>query len=214
MTPEEALESISAFVGDAQDALAVTVASRLSPWATLLSTVASLRTRDETCAVVTPRLVAAAPGPRALDALTLQEVQDLLYPSSFYCAKAVHLKSIARTILDDFGGEVPETMEGLLTLKGIGRKSAALVLTLGFGKPAVCVDTHVHRLSNRLGFVKTETPAETERALMQVLPERWWIPQNGVLIAFGRSVCHPTSPKCSECPVAASCPRAGVTRSR
>jgi endonuclease III len=208
------LQKISDHVGSAPDALAVTVAARSSPYATLVSTVLSLRTRDEVCAVVTPRLLARAPDPAALHALSQDTIQELIYPTSFYRMKAGHFKSIAQDLIEKFNGHVPDTREGLMSLKGIGRKSANLILTLGFGKSAICVDTHVHRISNRLGFVKTKNPLETELALEKVLPEKWWIDVNGALIAFGRSQCVPVSPKCSSCPIRDACPRDGVGISR
>jgi endonuclease-3 len=142
------------------------------------------------------------------------EIADIIYPTSFYRRKAVAIRKASKQTFEEHGGQVPDTLEGLLSLFGVGRKSANLILTLGFGKPGICVDTHVHRISNRLGFVKTRTPEQTEAFLRKVLPERWWIDINGVLIAFGRAHCTPISPKCSTCPVRKSCKRVGVEKNR
>ena len=209
------LDKIRRFVGQDPDGLAVTKASRRhDPYAVLVSTILSLRARDETTQIVTPALLAEAPTPEALASLSQERVVHLIRQTSFRNTKARHLRGIAAEIVEKHSGVVPNTIEGLLSFKGIGRKSANLILTLGFGKQAICVDTHVHRLSNRLGFVSTGKPEETERALMTVLPKKWWIPINSVLIAFGRKICTPVSPKCSECPVEKSCPRIGVDKYR
>jgi endonuclease-3 len=174
----------------------------------------SLRTKDEVTAAASSRLLQRAPTAQALAAMTEQRIARLIYPAGFYRTKARHLKQAAQLIAARHGGRVPSSLEELLALPGVGRKTANLVLNLGFGLPGICVDTHVHRITNRLGWVRTRAPLETERALMAVLPRRYWIPINGLLVAFGRRTCAPQSPWCSRCPIRVHCRRVGVTRSR
>jgi endonuclease III len=210
-----ALARIARFVGRGVDGLAVTKISRAQdPFHVLVATIISLRTKDEVTDVAAPRLLAVAPTPQAMARLPPARIARLIYPAGFYRTKALTLRAIARTLVKDHGGRVPDTLEGLLAFKGVGRKTANLVVTLGWGKPGICVDTHVHRISNRLGFVRTRTPDQTEQVLRRRLPSRWWIPINDVLVAFGRTHCGPLSPRCSTCPVMTVCAREGVTRSR
>jgi len=152
--------------------------------------------------------------PAALLATPLRTIERLIYPVGFYRTKAGVILGICRDLLERFGGRVPDTIDALLTLNGVGRKTANLVVTMGFNKPGICVDTHVHRISNRLGYVRTRTPEETERALRDRLPRRYWIGYNDLLVAFGQNVCAPISPRCSTCPVSALCHRVGVTSVR
>jgi endonuclease-3 len=152
--------------------------------------------------------------PAALLRLTPRAIEKLIYPVGFYGTKARVIRGLCRDILERFGGRVPDTIDDLLTLKGVGRKTANLVVTIGFGKPGICVDTHVHRISNRLGYVRTKTPDETEMALRATLPRRYWIGYNDLLVSFGQNVCAPVSPKCSTCPVTDLCPKVGVTSRR
>lgn len=187
---------------------------RARPFAVLVSTMISLRTKDGVTASASARLLGRAPTPSALAALPSGAIARLIYPAGFYRTKARHLRETARLLLERHGGRVPRTLEELLELPGVGRKTANLVLNLGFGLPGICVDTHVHRISNRLGWVCTRTPLETERALEARLPRRFWIPVNGLLVAFGQRTCTPQSPRCSVCPVRKRCPRIGVARSR
>ena len=147
-------------------------------------------------------------------ALTPARIEKAIYPVGFYRTKARVVRDIARDLIARFDGRVPDDIDALLTLKGVGRKTANLVVTIGFGKPGICVDTHVHRISNRLGYVRTRTPDETEMALRAKLPRRYWIGYNDLLVTFGQNVCAPISPKCSACPVRALCRRVGVTTSR
>jgi endonuclease-3 len=142
------------------------------------------------------------------------ELARAIYPVGFYRTKAKALREIARQLLERFAGRVPDDIDQLLTLPGVGRKTANLVVAQAYGKPAICVDTHVHRITNRWGYVRTETPAQTETALRAQLPARHWIEINDLLVAFGQTICHPTSPRCSICPIARFCPRIGVVRSR
>jgi endonuclease-3 len=189
-------------------------ARREDPFAVLVSTMISLRTKDEVTAAASSRLLSRAGGPAALAALSEAVIARLIFPAGFYRTKARHLRAAARLLLQRHGGRVPRSMEDLLGLPGVGRKTANLVRNLGFALDGICVDTHVHRISNRLGWVRTRTPLETERALEKVLPRRWWIPVNGLLVAFGQRTCTPQSPKCSACPIRRHCARVGVTRSR
>ena len=185
-----------------------------SPFRLLVACVISLRTKDEVTAEASRRLFAIAPDPERLADLDVERIAKAIYPAGFYNTKARQLKDIGRILRDDYGGEVPPDESPLLALPGVGRKTANLVLGLGFGIPAICVDTHVHRISNRLGLVNTKTPEKTERALNQVLPRDLWVPINDLLVTFGQNRCHPTSPRCTGCPLDDLCPRIGVTRFR
>lgn len=185
-----------------------------SPFRLLVACVISLRTKDEVTGAASARLFALADDPFALAALEEETIAEAIYPAGFYRTKARQLREIGRRLSDRHGGSVPGSIEELLALPGVGRKTANLVLGLGFGIPAICVDTHVHRISNRLGLVATRTPAETEDALAARLPRENWIGINDLLVTFGQNRCHPTSPRCSGCPLADLCPRTGVTRSR
>jgi endonuclease-3 len=245
-----------------------------SPFRLLVACVISLRTKDEVTAEASRRLFEIAPTPNHLAELEEKQIAGAIYPAGFYNTKAAQLKQIGRIIRDDFDDEVPASEADLLSMPGVGRKTANLVLGLGFGIPAICVDTHVHRISNRLGLardshqlssrgrrgavpsgvsdprgaesylkvrraprgektplgavhrrpqqkagekcgsVSTRTPEQTERALMEVLPRDLWVPINDLLVTFGQNRCHPTSPRCTNCPLEDLCPRIGVTRSR
>jgi endonuclease-3 len=183
-------------------------------FAVLVSTMISLRTKDEVTAAASARLLLRAPTAQALAAMAEGRIARLIYPAGFYRTKARHLKQTAQLLTARHGGTVPSSMEELLALPGVGRKTANLVRNLGFGLPGICVDTHVHRITNRLGWVRTRSPDETEQALMALLPRRYWIPINGLLVAFGQRTCTPQSPWCSRCPIRVHCRRVGVQRSR
>jgi endonuclease III len=185
-----------------------------SPFRLLVACVISLRTKDAVTAAASRRLFALADDPAGLAALDERRIADAIYPAGFYTTKAGQLRRIAEILRDRYGGEVPPSEAALLELPGVGRKTANLVLGLGFGIPAICVDTHVHRISNRLGLVAAPTPEKTERALAKVLPRELWIDINDLLVTFGQNRCHPVSPRCSDCPLADLCPRIGVERSR
>lgn len=185
-----------------------------SPFRLLVACVISLRTKDEVTAESSRRLFTVADTPHALAALDPATIAEAIFPAGFYNTKSKQLRSIGEILSTRYGGRVPGDEEALLALPGVGRKTANLVLGLGFGIPAICVDTHVHRISNRLGLVETASPDETEKALEKVLPRDLWIPINDLLVTFGQNRCHPTSPRCTECPLADLCPRIGVTRSR
>jgi len=184
------------------------------PFKILVATVLSLRTKDEVTAKAAERLFQVADTPEKLLKLEEDEIASLIYPVGFYRRKAKNLKEIAKILIEKYGGKVPDDLEELLKLPGVGRKTANLVITLGYGKPGICVDTHVHRIMNRLGYVKTKTPEETEFALREKLPKEFWIEINDLLVSLGQHICHPTSPKCSQCPVEPYCPKIGVKRSR
>jgi endonuclease-3 len=184
------------------------------PFRVLISTILSLRTQDETTAAASRRLFARAATPRAMLRLRAATIARLIYPVGFYRTKARAIRAICRDLLERFGGEVPRDLDALLTLQGVGRKTANLVLTLGFRVPGICVDTHVHRITNRLGYVRTRSPDETEQALRRKLPPEHWIEINDLLVAFGQHVCRPISPHCTRCPITTYCPRRGVTTSR
>jgi endonuclease-3 len=187
---------------------------RRDPYRVLVSTLLSLRTKDEVTDAASRRLFRRAPTLNRLLRLTPRQIEKLIYPVGFYRTKARRLLEVAAILRRERGGRVPDTLEDLLALPGVGRKTANLVLVEAFGTPAVAVDTHVHRITNRLGAVRTKTPDATETALREVLPKRHWIVYNELLVGFGKSVCTPLSPRCSLCPVAALCGRCGVVRSR
>lgn len=187
---------------------------RHDPYEVLVGTVISQRTKDEVTVAATGRLMAIAPDPAGLCRTPETRIAKAIYPAGFYKTKARALRAIARILVDRYRGTIPATMEELLELPGVGRKTANLVLLLGHRIPALCVDTHVHRISNRLGFVATKDPNGTERALRSDLPPRLWWSYNELLVSFGKSVCTPLSPRCSACPVARDCPRIDVGRSR
>jgi endonuclease-3 len=187
---------------------------RADPFLLLISTLLSLRTKDEVTAEASERLFRLAATPEAMLALPEETIARTVFPVGFYRTKARTIHSVCHDLIDQFGGRVPDTMEDLLSIKGVGRKTANLVLSLAYGKDGICVDTHVHRISNRLGSVRTKTPEETERALRAKLPVPWWSRYNTLMVAFGREVCRPISPLCSDCPVSRFCDRVGVSRSR
>jgi endonuclease-3 len=184
------------------------------PFKVLIATLLSLRTRDDTTAVAAPRLFAVADTPQTMVTLSADEVAQLIYPVGFYRTKARDILAICQQLITQHAGQVPADMNQLLALPGVGRKTANLVLAIGFGIPAICVDIHVHRICNRWGYVDTTTPEETEQVLRQALPSAFWIPINGLLVTLGQQICHPTSPRCSQCPLRTVCAQRGVTRHR
>jgi endonuclease III len=184
------------------------------PFQVLVSCLLSLRTKDETTGPAARRLFQLAHTPPAMLALSARQIEQAIYPVGFYHTKARTILELCRVLIERHGGRVPNALDDLLTLKGVGRKTANLVLTQGFHKPGICVDTHVHRISNRWGYVRTKDPHATEMALRRKLPAQYWMEYNDLLVAFGQTLCQPTSPWCSRCPIATYCPRRGVTRSR
>ena len=184
------------------------------PFRVLLSTMISLRTKDEVTAVASERLLSRAPNPEALSRLHQEKIASLIYPAGFYRTKAKNLKENARLLLSRFDSRVPSNLEDLLSLPGVGRKTANLVLNLGFNIDSICVDTHVHRIANRFGWIDTANPEKSEYALMEILPRKYWIALNELLVQFGQQHCTPLSPRCSTCPVHSYCVRRKVTRQR
>ena len=180
----------------------------------LVSTLLSLRTQDKTTEAASHRLFAVAQTPQELLKLSESQIEKLIYPVGFYRTKAKNLRKVCQLLIERHGGMVPETLEQLLELPGVGRKTANLVVTVGHKKPGICVDTHVHRISNRWGLVKTQTPDETEMALRKILPKRYWIEYNDLLVCYGQNLCQPVSPHCSRCKIRQYCPRLGVKQSR
>lgn len=195
-------------------ALARVAGARPDPFRVLVACLLSLRTKDGTTEAAAARLFALADTPAAMRRLPAARIASAIFPVGFYRTKARVLRRVSADLLARFGGRVPDDLDALLTLHGVGRKTANLVVTVGFGKPGICVDTHVHRISNRWGYVRTRTPEETEAALRARLPRRYWIGYNDLLVAFGQHVCLPVSPHCSRCPVRPFCARRGVGRSR
>ncbi len=185
-----------------------------SPFRVLISCILSLRTQDATTAKASHRLFAVADSPDTMLKLTAKKIEKLIYPVGFYRTKAKNIREICRTLINQYRGEVPDDIDKLLRLKGVGRKTANLVVTLGYHKPGICVDTHVHRISNRWGYLKTKTPEKTEFALRAKLPKQYWIEYNDLLVSFGQHLCRPISPVCSQCPIAKYCSRIGVTVTR
>ena len=191
----------------------VAKASR-DPFQILISTVLSLRTKDQTTADASVRLFRLATTPRTMLGLSRRAIERAIYPVGFYRTKARHIQEICRDLLARYGGRVPDEIDELLTLKGVGRKTANLVVTLGYRKPGICVDIHVHRISNRWGYIRSTTPEQSEEALRRKLPRRYWIIYNDLLVPFGQNLCTPVSPHCSQCKLAGYCERVGVIKSR
>jgi len=188
--------------------------SNRDPFRILISCVLSLRTKDEVTREASKRLFGLADTPEKMMKLPVEEIEKAIYPVGFYRNKAGNIVEMSRVLVEKYGGSVPDELDELLKLKGVGRKTANLVVTMGFNKPGICVDTHVHRISNRLGFVRTKTPKETEFALREKLPEKYWIDYNDLLVSFGQNVCRPVSPLCSRCPIHDLCMRVGVANHR
>jgi endonuclease-3 len=185
-----------------------------TPFMVLMSCLLSLRTQDKTTIAASDRLFAIAREPKAMLKIPVGVIEKAIYPVAFYRNKARDIHAICEVLLERFGGKVPSDMESLLSLPGVGRKTANIVITMAFRKPGIAVDIHVHRISNRLGYVRTKTPDETEMALRKKLPRRHWLMWNDMLVAYGQNLCKPVSPFCSRCEIAAYCKRVGVGKSR
>lgn len=184
------------------------------PFRILIGTLLSLRTKDETTGPAADRLFEAADTPGGMLDLDRELIEKLIYPVGFYRNKAKTIHSVCRVLIDRYGGEVPDDLDELLSIKGVGRKTANLVITMGFDKPGICVDTHVHRICNRFGYLETDVPDETEMVLREKLPQDLWIEINDLLVTWGQNICKPISPYCSKCVVNGICERVGVTKSR
>jgi len=189
-------------------------ADQRDPFVILISTLLSLRTKDEVTELATERLFKLAGTPAEMLKIPEAKIAKTIYPVGFYRVKARTIHHVCRELIERFNSRVPDNLEDLLSIKGVGRKTANLVISLAYGKPGICVDTHVHRISNRMGYVKTKTPDETEFALRAKLPRRHWIIYNTLMVAFGRRTCKPVSPVCSACPINIYCARVGVKLSR
>ncbi|MDH4300544.1 MAG: endonuclease III [Nitrospira sp.] len=184
------------------------------PFLILISCLLSLRTKDKTTREASDRLFAMARTPASMLKLPLKKIERAIYPVGFYRTKAKSIHQICRRLIDMYGGTVPDSIDELVTLPGVGRKTANLVVTVGFQKPGICVDVHVHRISNRWGYIKTKTPEESETALRRKLPKQYWITYNDLLVPYGQNLCLPVSPLCSTCKLIEFCDRVGVTKSR
>lgn len=195
-------------------AVGVVAEETKDPFAVLISCILSLRTRDETTATASARLLNIADTPEKMLRLTEEQIANVIYPVSFYRNKAKSILAIAQLLINSFSAQVPDDLDTLLTLPGVGRKTANLVVSVAFGKPAICVDIHVHRISNRLGYIQTKSPDESEMALRKKLPSQYWVTFNDILVPFGQYVCTPISPFCSRCPVQIYCQRVGVLKHR
>ncbi|HKZ16116.1 MAG TPA: endonuclease III [Geobacteraceae bacterium] len=218
MKPEEIHEAIEILCEAVKKwkTPAVTIVSQRegNPFKVLISCILSLRTQDRTTGAASDRLFALADTPFKMVDLTPETIENAIYPVGFYRNKTAHILGICRTLNERYGGTVPDNIDELMKFKGVGRKTANLVVTLGFGKPGICVDTHVHRICNRWGYVSTRTPDETEFALRKKLPKKYWLIINDLLVTFGQNQCTPVSPKCSTCSIYHLCDRIGVGKSR
>ena len=200
--------------GWATPAVTIVATQDHDPFKVLISCILSLRTRDQTTAEASRRLFGLADTPEKLSRLSVAQIEQAIYPVGFYRVKALQILEISRQLSESHAGRVPSELEDLLKFKGVGRKTANLVLTLGFGKAGICVDIHVHRICNRLGYLQTRTPEQTEIALRKKLPPEYWIIINDLLVCFGQNQCTPVSPRCSSCPLQQLCDRVGVVKSR
>ncbi len=203
LLPGELFESISLSIGEA--GVPSPLVSGNDPFSVLVGTVISLRTRDAVTETVTKRVLAAVPTVVDLAAISVDDFATLLYPAGFYRKKAVQLKKTAEILLSSYGGKVPDERSHLEKLPGVGGKTAAYVLSMAFGIPAICVDVHVHRISNRLGIVNTDSPEGTEKALMSYFPREMWIPLNHLFVRFGQRICLPRNPLCANCSLRERC---------
>jgi endonuclease III len=193
----------------------VTVISQKNdPFAVLVSCIISLRTRDEVTEPASARLFKLAKSPEQLLKLSHAKIEKAIYPAAFFRNKSQSLKELCKVLVDNYAGKVPDKMEELLKLKGVGRKTANLTLTLGHNKPGICVDIHVHRISNRWGYVETKSADQTEMVLREILPKRYWKGFNDLLVTFGQNICKPVSPFCGSCVIRKDCPKIGVTKFR
>jgi endonuclease-3 len=190
------------------------VAEDKDPFRILISCLISLRTKDEVTGPASARLFQAADTPEKMLALPARKIENLIFPAGFYRTKAKAIREISKTLIERHGSLVPDSLDDLLKLKGVGRKTANLVITVAFNQPGICVDTHVHRLSNRFGWVKTRMPEQTEVSLRGSLPMKYWIEINDLLVTFGQNICQPVSPWCSKCHLRRDCPKIGVVRKR
>ena len=184
------------------------------PYKVLISTIISLRTKDDVTRKASKKLYELAENPYEMIKLSSEQIENAIFPAGFYRNKAETIINISNMLIEKYNGIVPDDINELLTIKGVGRKTANLVVTMGYGKEGICVDTHVHKISNRLGYVSTKNPNDTEFALRKKLPKKYWIEYNDLLVTFGQNICVPISPFCSKCPIHNYCQRVGVTQHR
>ncbi|WP_291490744.1 endonuclease III [Desulfurella sp.] len=208
------VETLREIYPSLQEPIVTEVAREGNPFFVLISTILSLRTKDKTTKEATQRLLSVAKTPNEMLKLTQEQIAKLIYPVGFYNVKAKNILEVCKILVEKYDSKVPDSLEDLLGLPNVGRKTANLVLSKGFNIPAICVDIHVHRISNRLGIVKTKTPIQTEFELMKVLPKKYWIEYNDLLVPFGQNICTPISPFCSKCKLSFICPKIGVKSSR
>ena len=209
---ERIIDILRIIVSEFREPVVTEISNRnRDPFKVLISTIISLRTKDEVTRESSKRLFSLAETPEKMLKLSTKAIEKAIYPAGFYKNKAKTIVDVSRTIMQKYNGKVPDDLNELLTLKGVGRKTANLVLTRGYVLPGICVDTHVHRISNRLGYVSTKSPKETEFALREKLPQKYWIEFNDLLVAFGQNLCKPVSPLCTTCPIHDICQRVGVT---
>ena len=201
-------------MGKVLPAVSLVAVELQDPFSVLISTVISLRTKDDVTLKASRRLLDKAPDAFAMLRLSEEEIASLIFPAGFYKRKAIQIKNIAKTLVEQYGGKVLADADLLMKLPGVGIKTANLTLNLGFGIDAICVDCHVHQISNRLGWISTKTPEESEKVLQTIMPKRFWIPLNELLVSYGQEVCTSVSPKCSLCPENARCPKINVSRAR
>ena len=208
------LRQVLSDMGKVLPAVSLVAVELQDPFSVLISTVISLRTKDDVTLKASRRLLDKAPDAFAMLRLSEEEIASLIFPAGFYKRKAIQIKNIAKTLVEQYGGKVPADADLLMKLPGVGIKTANLTLNLGFGIDAICVDCHVHQISNRLGWISTKTPEESEKVLQTIMPKRFWIPLNELLVSYGQEVCTSVSPKCSLCPENARCPKINVSRAR
>jgi endonuclease III len=211
---DKVMERLEDCYGEDVPALTRMASRQRDPFLVLIACLLSLRTKDEVTDQAMLRLLKRAKRPEEIAEIPVDELEKIIYPVGFYRNKARTLKAVSRTILEVYKGQVPDTIDELLKLKGVGRKTANIVVTEGFQQPGIAVDTHVHRISNRIGAVRTRTPNETEEVLRKILPLKHWITYNALLVTHGRRTCAPISPFCSRCPVYQHCGRIGLVKSR
>lgn len=213
-TIHKVFEILNQVVPTLEEPIVGKVAKEHDPFKVLISTMLSLRTRDYTTEHACSQLFAIASTPDKIMALPEDSIENSIFPVGFYKTKAKNIKAVSKIIMNDFGGKVPSDMDKLLSLPGVGRKTANLVLILGFDKMGICVDTHVHRITNRWGYLSTKTPDETEMRLREILPRKYWKQINNLLVPFGQNICLPVRPLCSQCKLLKYCERVKVTSSR
>jgi endonuclease-3 len=210
----QAIPRLKKALKDKRTPVVTEISKRRDPFRVLVSCLLSLRTRDEVTGEASHRLFQLADTPQQLLQIPLKTLEQTIYPVAFFRNKSKSLQAICHSLIDDHQGRVPRKLDELLRLKGVGRKTANLTVVLGHDDYGICVDIHVHRITNRWGYVETKTPDETEMALREKLPKKYWKGINDLLVTFGQNICKPISPICSQCPIVEFCDRTGVTKTR